>query len=83
MSARGSRAVCSGRVWHVCWHGLVPEGQLQLLTGAFVREIIVAVGAQRHRLDVGTRPDDMDVLAAFLFMQHDGAGLAVEAQLAL
>ena len=64
-------------------HGFVPERQFKFLAGAFVGEIIVAVGAQRHRLDVGARPDDMDVLAAFLFMQHDGARLAVEAQLAL
>ena len=61
-------------------HRLVPEFILETLAGPLVREIILAVGTQDHLIDIGARPDHVDMLAAKLLVHDDGAGLALKLQ---
>jgi hypothetical protein len=64
-------------------HGLMPEFQLQLLAGALMGFVVLAVRSERHGLDVRPRPDDMDVLPAVLLVHDDRARLSLEAEFLL
>ena len=60
---------------------LVPELGFERHACPLVGDVIEAVGNERHGVDVGALPHDMNVLAAVFLVHHHGAGLAVEAKL--
>lgn len=60
---------------------LMTEFDFELVRGAFVGGVIVAVAPQGHRVDVRARPYHVDVLAPVLPVHHGDAGLALKAQL--
>jgi hypothetical protein len=74
---------CRSRSRLACLPGdvIVSEFGFEALACAFVGEVVPAVVFQSHGVDVGSLPDGVDVLTAALFVQHDGARLALKAKL--
>src|ERR1700733_12462097 len=61
-------------------HALVSEGALEFARDDFMLAVIVAVADRAQRLKIDARPDDVNMLAVFLLVQHDGARLAGESK---
>lgn len=60
-------------------HKLLPELQLHPVAGLFMGDIVVAVRDQLHLLDVGARPDDMEMLSAVgTAVKNDSPGLVLK-----
>ncbi len=57
---------------------LMPELLFKPETGPLMGMIILAVGSQRHRIEVGARPHNMDMLAPIFLVHDDGTGLALQ-----
>ncbi len=62
---------------------LMAKAPFEVAGDFLMATVVMAVMGSRHRLDVDARPDHVKMLAPFLLMQHDDAGMVLKAHLLL